>query len=94
MAKVKAVEKRISKVEGFNVRIRHKITHRDVRGDYQWLPQYKGFQRAAKDEMTVGYWKFTRFHVRYPGYHVDVLDGSGRAVRGNMKLGTVRHSYF
>ena len=92
MPKVKAVEKRIWDIEGFDVRFLHE-DGRDLRGDCQGLPHYNSFQRAAKNDMTVADWKTNRFRAIYPGFNVEILDGSGNAAQGNMKLGTVRDSY-
>ncbi len=91
MAKVKNVEKRIWDTEGFDIIIRH-ADGRDMRGDRDGLPQYD-FERAAKNNMTVSEWITQRFSRQYSGYNVDVLDGTGDAVQGNMLLGTVRDTY-
>lgn len=92
MPKLKNVEKRIWDTEGFDVTIRHP-DGRDMRSDLRGIPQYDGFERMAKNDMTVSDWKDKRFYPRYPGFDVDVLDGDGHAVPGNTKLGTVRDSY-
>ncbi|WP_363796818.1 hypothetical protein ABU614_16315 [Lysobacter firmicutimachus] len=90
MPKIKAVEKRIWDVEGFDVQFHQ--NGKDVRGDKQGVPQY-GYERAAKNDMTVSEWRDTRFHNSYPGYQVEVLDGDGAFVHGGTKLGTVRDTY-
>jgi hypothetical protein len=92
MPKVKNVEKRIWDVEGFDVHILHR-DGRDVRGDLKGVPPYT-FERAAKNDMTVREWKSNRFKHAYVGFKVEVIDGYGRRVPGNTKLGTVRDSYF
>ncbi len=85
------VERKIRRVEGFRARILH-LRGADVRGDRSGLPQYS-YQHAAADDITVEHWKETRFRPSFPGFEVDVLDGRGRSVQGNMKLTTVRNSY-
>lgn len=92
MPMVKNVEKKIWDVEGFAVCILHP-DGRDVRGDKQKLPQYP-FERAAKNDWTVEAWKESRFRPHYPGFDVLVLDADGERCQGNMKLGTVRDTYF
>lgn len=90
MAKIKSIEKKIWDVECFDVTIR--FNGADVRDDKTGFPQYK-FERAAKNDMTVGEWKNNRFNQQYVGYDVDVLDGEGQPVAGQTKLGTVRDTY-
>ena len=91
MSAVKNVERKIRRVEGFDVRILH-LHGADVRSDRTGLPQY-GFRHAAADDYTVEHWKETRFRPSFPGFEVDVLDGRGRSVQGNTKLSTVRATY-
>ncbi len=91
MPKVKIVESRIRNVEGFEVAVRY-YRGGDVRGDKENFPSYP-YEQAAKGEATVADWKRTRFQSTYPGYDVEVLDRSGAAVRGNMKLATLREQY-
>jgi hypothetical protein len=91
MAKVKTVEKRIWDTEGFAVVI--KWGGKDVRSDFTGLPQYPGYERMAKNDMTVTEWKEKRFLPAYPGYDVDILNGNGDVCQGNTKLGSVRDSY-
>jgi hypothetical protein len=91
MSAVKNVERKIRRVEGFDVRILH-LHGTDVRGDRTGLPQYT-FRHAGADDFTVEHWKETRFRPSFPGFEVDVLDGRGRPVQGNTKLSTVRASY-
>ena len=53
------------------------------------------FERALKNDCTVKEWIDTRFNPSYPGFEVDVLDGSGEAIKSkNTKLGTVRDTYI
>jgi hypothetical protein len=92
MPLLKNVEKRIWDVEQFDVIIRH-ADGRDMRGDKTGLPQYP-YERSAKNSITVAEWKETRFFRTYPGFEVDVLDGTGQIVEaGQTRLGTVRDSY-
>ena len=93
MATIKQVEKRISEVEGFDVRIRHGRDKRDVRSDKGNVKQY-GFKRALKHSKNVREWCDGRFATTYPGYAVDVLDSSGRKAHGRTLLATVRDSYL
>lgn len=92
MPKIKNIEKRIWDVEGFAVTIRHP-NGVDVKGNKDGLPQYP-YERAAKNDMTVSEWKNKRFSQVYPGYTVDVLNGStDDKVTGQTKLGSVRDTY-
>lgn len=91
MSTVANVERKIRRVEGFEVRILH-LRGVDVRGDRRGLPQYN-YQRAADNYITVENWKATRFRPSFPGFQVDVVDARGHSVQGNTKLGTVRESY-
>lgn len=91
MSKVEHVERKIRRVEGFDVRILH-LRGSDVSGDREGLPQY-GYDRAADNNITVEHWKATRFRPSYPGFEVDVVDSRGVSVQGNTKLSTVRQTY-
>jgi hypothetical protein len=91
MPLLKNVEKKIWDIEEFDVSIKHS-DGRDMRGDRKDIPMYN-FARKAKNSMTVDEWKKQRFLSNYPGFDVDVLDGSGETVRGNTVLYTVRDSY-
>jgi hypothetical protein len=79
-------------VEGFDVAIRYP-GGRDIRGDRDNIPSYP-YDRMAKNSMTVGAWRATRFHPAYVGFDVDVLDARGSAVAGNTRLATVRDTYL
>lgn len=92
MATVRAVENRIRKVEGFEVRILHP-DQRDVRGDRMGMPQYH-YARAMKNSANVRAWKDGRFNLQFPGFLVEVLWSDGRHAHGNVLLGTVRDSYL
>ena len=91
MPKVKIVESRIRNVEGFEGAVRYHHGA-DVRGDEEHFPSYP-YDQAAKGDATVADWTRMRFQPTYPGYEVEVLDRSGAAVRGNMKLATLREQY-
>ncbi|MEP6741609.1 MAG: hypothetical protein ABJB61_03850 [bacterium] len=91
MSLIANVERKITRIEGFRVRILH-LTGADVRGDREGLPQY-GYHRAAENDITVETWKSQRFRPSYPGFEVAVMDARGNSVQGNTKLGTVRESY-
>jgi hypothetical protein len=91
MPLVKNVEKKIRSIEGFQVVIRGTDGH-DVKGNRKGMPQY-GYERAAKDDMTVENWRRKRFHRAYPGFRVDVITADGRPAVGNTKLSTIRQSY-
>jgi hypothetical protein len=91
MSTIANVERKIRRVEGFNVRILH-LRGVDVRGDRTGLPQYP-FRHAADSDFTVERWKQTRFRTAFPGFDVDVLDRRRRSMPGNTKLSTVRRSY-
>ncbi len=73
------------------MRIRH-LDGADVRSDRTGMPTWP-YERAAKDAWNVADWKRERFKPTYPGFEVEVLDGDGNPVQGNMKLETVRDSY-
>lgn len=90
MPKIKSIEKRIWDLEGFDVQF--KANGKDVRGDKDGIPQYT-YEKMAKNDMTVSDWRKCRFKKVYPGFTVWVLDGNGKKVAGQMKLGTVRDSY-
>lgn len=91
MSTIANVERKIRRVEGFDVRILH-LRGADVRGDRTGMPQYP-FRHAAAEDFTVEHWKQSRFRLSFPGFDVDVLDGRKRSVQGNTKLSTVRSTY-
>lgn len=91
MSTVGNVERKIRRVEGFDVHILH-LAGADVRADRQGLPQYS-YHRAADNDITVETWKAHRFRPSYPGFDVEVVDARGNSVQGNTKLGTVRATY-
>lgn len=91
MAILKNVERKIKEIEGFAVNFKYPAGG-DVRGDKRDLPHYP-YKRMASNDMTVSEWKRTRFSRLFPGYEVEVLNGSGECVVGHTKLITVRNSY-
>ena len=94
MATIKAVERGIERVEGFQVSFKH-LDGKDVRGDLGRVPTYtRTFGRMAKNSMTVSEWKRTRFLPHYPGFRVEVLAAGRRGAHGAMKLGNVRDTYL
>jgi hypothetical protein len=46
-----------------------------------------------KGEATVAAWIDTRFTPNFPGYAVEVLNGSGKPVNGRTKLANLRATY-
>ena len=92
MPTVLAVERKIYKVEGFDMVIRH-LDGRNVRSDREKLPQYS-FKRAMANRSDVKDWKETRFEPQYPGFRVDVIDAYGRRAHGSKKLSAVRDTFF
>jgi len=88
MTRVGRVENRISRVEGFRVRIKH-LGGTDVRSDRTGMPPWP-YDRGAKDAWTVAYWKRERFARVYPGFEVDVLDRRRQPVAGQTRLESVR----
>ena len=70
MSKLKAVERRIANIEGFEVTFWH-TDGRDVRSDKEDLPMYS-YRSAAKNDVTVGQWRELRFNQVYPGFEITV----------------------
>src|SRR6266851_4545690 len=64
MSAVANVERKIRRVEGFDVRILH-LRGADVRGDRMGLPQY-GFRHAAPADFRVDRWKKLLNEFRAP----------------------------
>ncbi len=86
------VEKKIHRIEGFEVRVHHEAG-RDIRGDKGNVPQYP-YKRALKNSKTVAAWRSGRFAGKYPGYAVKVLLADGTEAAGNSRLSNVRDSYM
>ena len=93
MATLRAVQARIFRLEGFNVRFRHRYHSKNARDDMKGIAAYP-FKLMAMNKMTVSGWKRGRFQGHYPGFRVDVLDASGNNSNGNMRLSTVRDTYL
>lgn len=95
MPQLAFVEKKIAVIEGFAVTLRYsgrsKAKGRDVRSDRLDRPTY-WYRRKLKGDATVASWVKSQFDSTFPGYAVDVLDGTGKAVSGRTKLSTVRAS--
>jgi hypothetical protein len=91
MVKIENVERRIFKVEDFNVSFLYS-SGGNVRSDKQKIPQFR-FKRAARDLWTVEDWKAKRFRPHYPGFEVDVKFSNGNVAYGHTKLANVRDSY-
>ena len=92
VATVRAIERRIQRVEGFRVRVLYE-DGRDVRGDRADLKQYP-YERMMKNGANVHAWLEHRFHTTYQGFKAEVLTASGRRSHGNTLLGTVRDTYL
>ena len=93
MPTVENVEKKIARVETFEVRIKREIDGRDVRSDRENLPTFKR-QRAMKGTATVAHWRRVRFDSMYPGFDVDVLYADGTTAAGQTRLTTARDTYY
>jgi hypothetical protein len=93
MASVRQVERKIEKVEGFQVHILHGRDRRDVRSDKTGVTQYS-YERALKGSKNVHEWRETRFAKHYPGFEVEVLDAAGHTAHGRTLLTTVRDTYL
>ena len=92
MATIRQVERKIARLEGFRVVIRH-LDGRDVRADREGMPTYP-FERAMKNSASVTRWREHRFLPQYPGFGVDVLRADGHRAHGRTLLGTVRDTYL
>jgi len=68
--KIENVERRILKVEGFNVCFLYSSVG-NVRSDKEKIPQFP-FRKRARDLWTVEDWKARRFLPHYPGFEVEV----------------------
>ncbi len=75
MPSIRAVSDSIADVEGFAVRILGPDGN-VVDGRGRLADEYDFINRANK-HWTVKKWRTTRFEPQYPGYTVEVLDGSG-----------------
>jgi hypothetical protein len=90
MASAGSVERRIAKIEGFQVRFVN-ANGRKVRADTQGFTPYPYSRRAS--DASVAAWRKGRVDKTYPGYSIEALNGHGRSVHGKTLLSTVRDSY-
>jgi hypothetical protein len=93
MASVRQVERKIEKIEGFQVQILHDRDRRNVRSDKTGVTQYS-YERALKGSKNVREWRESRFAKHYPGFEVQVLDAAGYTAHGRTLLTTVRDTYL
>jgi hypothetical protein len=90
MPSVNYLENKISNLEGFDVRFT--IAGRDVRGDRSIQAGY-GYINRARGDWTVAEWKRNRFMSSFAGFEVEVYDGFGNLVSGQVKLENLRATY-
>ena len=88
---VRQLDAKISRIEGFHVRIRHP-RGRGVRSDARIADHYR-FGRARSGNDNVREWIDGRFRPFYPEYEIDVLRADGRRAHGNQRLAAPRDSY-
>ena len=93
MSLLRTVQRRISGVEGFEVKFRHPRVGRDVRDDLRGVRPYT-YERMARNSWTVARWKRERFKIRYPEYNADVLNADRSVAHGRARLSTVRDTYL
>lgn len=74
------LERKISSIEGFDIRILQ--NGKDVRSDKGGFEDWP-YQRQSKGSMTVSDW-ISKFQNQYPGYEVEILS------RGNTLLKNIR----
>ena len=89
MATAGELERYISYIEGFNVKLM--LDGRDVRGDKGGFEDWP-YQRQSKGSMTVSEW-INKFQNQYPGYEVEISNGGITDIRGNTLLKNIRSSY-
>lgn len=92
MATVGSVERRIERIEGFPVVIKH-LDGRNVRNDRTRMPHYP-FDRAMKNGSNITAWKLRRFYAVYPGFEVDVVGRDHLPRHGGTRLGSVRDEFL
>lgn len=90
MPTIKNVEKKISKIEGFNVRFMS--NGKDVRGDMDIPAQYQA-QKMSKNSYSVGEFK-QKLKKQFVNFDFDVLKKDGSKASGQTKLSTVRDTYL
>ncbi len=92
MPQVNTIQKKIRKVEGFDVTIK-KADGSELRSNYRLKTDYD-YKRGAEGKRTVAWWKKTRFAKKFPGFAVEVLLGDGSVVAsGGRRLKGIRASY-
>lgn len=95
MPTVSSVERKIRRIEGFEVRFLYEgpgpRSGRDVRDDRAGVPSY--LYRRASPDCTVAAWIGRRFKSTFPGFEVEVLHSDGRVAAGRTLLSTVRAGY-
>ena len=85
---IESLERKISRLEGISVRIRH-ANGRDVRSDKVISLRYP-FKNRAADSTSVSSWLRNRFDPICAGYSCDVLDHEQRRAHGRTLLGRLR----
>jgi hypothetical protein len=90
---VRQLEKKIQRLEGFRVRLRHD-SGRDVRSDLNLGRDRYDYRRMMMNRAHVRGWIDGRFRLCYPDYQVDVLLADGTRAHGNYRLATVRDTYL
>jgi len=93
MPLLRTVQRNIHRIEGFQVRFRHRRDDRDVRDDRKGIPQYP-YERMARNSWMVAGWKRNRFNRTYPEFQVEVLRADGSVTSGRTRLSTVRDTYL
>ena len=91
MPKVKNIENKVKKIEGFSIDIIDK-DGKNVRDDTVLPKQYEA-QKMTRNSMTVAGWK-AKFQRQFPGYDVIVYKEGGNKASGQTKLFTVRDTYL
>jgi len=91
---LKNLEKKMWDKEGFQVRLVHQKSGRDVRADKRDVGNYS-FERQAKSSLTVTEFVDGRLKNRFEkyGWKGQVVCGDGKAAHGSMLLKNVRDSY-
>jgi hypothetical protein len=93
MSTIGAVQRRIKKVEGFEVRFKYPHNRKDVYDNKIGLPQYP-YTVMARNVWNVTGWKNQRFKPNYPGFDVVAYFKDGTACNGNCRLANIRDSYL
>lgn len=91
---LKNLEKKMWTFEGFQVRLVHEKSGRDVRGDQRDVGNYN-YKRKAKDNLTVTEFVEGRLKNRFEklGWKGQVVCGDGSTAHGGKLLKNVRDSY-